>query len=79
MKSPDARRLTSIALIRCGSSTHAFNADQRYVGLPIQSRTGANLVIAAPPNHAVAPPGYYLLVAIDDGGIPSVGRFLRVT
>jgi Kelch motif len=24
MKSPDARRLTSIALIRCGSSTHAF-------------------------------------------------------
>jgi hypothetical protein len=79
MKSPDARRLTSVALVRCGSSTHAFNPDQRYVVLPIQSRTGANLVVAAPPSHGVAPPGYYLLFVIDDGGVPSEGRFLRVT
>jgi hypothetical protein len=79
MKSPDARRLTSIALVRCGSSTHAFNPDQRYVVLPIQSRTGANVVVAAPPSHAVAPPGYYLLFVIDDTGVPSIGRFLRVT
>jgi hypothetical protein len=79
MKSPDARRLTSIALVRCGSSTHAFNPDQRYVVLPIQNRTGANLVVAAPPSHAVAPPGYYLLFVIDDAGVPSVGHYLRVT
>jgi hypothetical protein len=49
------------------------------VVLPIQSRTGANLVVAAPPSHAVAPPGYYLLFVIDDAGVPSLGRFLRVT
>jgi hypothetical protein len=79
MKSPDARHLTSIALVRCGSSTHAFNPDQRYVVLPIHSRTGANLVVGAPPSHAVAPPGYYLLFVIDDAGVPSIGRFLRLT
>jgi Galactose oxidase-like, Early set domain len=79
MKSPDARQLTSTAIVRCGTSTHAFNPDQRYVVLPIHSRTGANMVVAAPPSHAVAPPGYYLLFAIDDAGVPSVGRFVRVT
>jgi hypothetical protein len=74
----DARPLTSAALLRCGSSTHAFNPDQRYVGLEIQRQKAKRLTLVGPPNRNVAPPGYYLLFVLDRKGVPSVGKFIRV-
>jgi hypothetical protein len=74
----DARPLTSAALLRCGSSTHAFNPDQRYVGLEIQQQKARKLTLVGPPDRNVAPPGYYLLFVLDRKSVPSVGRFIRV-
>jgi hypothetical protein len=73
-----ANRIQSVAIIRCGSSTHAFNPDQRYVGLSIQSRSPTAFTVVSPPNGNVAPPGYYLLFIVDDRGVPSIGEFIRV-
>jgi hypothetical protein len=78
ISSPEAPRIRTVCLLRCGSSTHAFNSDQRYVGLVIQSQAPTQLTVASPPNTRVAPPGYYLLFILDDFGLPSVGRFVRV-
>jgi glycosyltransferase involved in cell wall biosynthesis len=79
LSSPQAPAIRSVALIRCGSVTHAFNADQRYVGLAIESRTATQLGIASPPDSRIAPPGYYLLFIVDDSGVPSIGKFVRIT
>ncbi|MCO6428231.1 galactose oxidase-like domain-containing protein [Nitrosomonas communis] len=68
----------SIALVRCGSVTHAFNPDQRYVRLEIISAAGRVVTVASPPDANVAPPGYYLLFIVDELGAPSVGWFLQV-
>jgi hypothetical protein len=64
--------------MRCGSVTHAFDFDQRYVGLAILSRSDTAVTVASPPDTHVAPSGYYLLFLITEDGVPSVGRFTRV-
>jgi hypothetical protein len=77
VESNDAARIARIAFVRAGSATHAYDPDQRYVGAEF-TRSGTQLSIKAPPTTAIAPPGYYLLVLVDSGGLPSVGRFIRI-
>lgn len=76
---PDAPSIRRAVLLRCGSVTHAFDSDQRHVGLTIQSRTYSTLTLASPPDHQVAPPGYYLLFLLNDQSVPSIGKFIRIT
>ncbi len=75
---PDPAAVQSVALLRCGSCTHSFNSDQRYVGCTITARAAANVTVQAPPNGNVAPPGHYLLFVLNANRVPSVARFLRV-
>lgn len=77
---PQAATVDSVALLRCGSVTHAFDADQRYVGLAIVGRDAAagRLTVQLPPTAEVAPPGPYLLFVLDHNGVPSLGRPLHV-
>jgi hypothetical protein len=58
-----------VALLRCGSATHAFDPDQRYVGLDFQI-AGTTITATAPPNGNVAPPGYYMLWIVDSADNP---------
>jgi hypothetical protein len=74
---PEAAAVTTVALMRCGTSTHSFNPDQRHVGLRIVSRSSASITVEAPPNGNVAPPGQYMLFILRDG-VPSVARFVKV-
>ncbi|MFI6738467.1 galactose oxidase early set domain-containing protein [Nonomuraea sp. NPDC050451] len=69
--------ITWLALVRCGSATHAFNSDQRYLGLIAES-TGPGRYAAKIPVQAVAVPGYYLLFACTQNHVPSKGVFVRV-
>lgn len=57
------------ALMRCGTVTHAWDGDQRYVGLAF-SRQDTGLTLTAPPDGSVAPPGAYMLWIVDGGGRP---------
>jgi hypothetical protein len=75
---PDSAEIERAALIRCGSVTHAFDFDQRYIGLAVQSRTASTVTLGLPPDHQIAPPGYYLLFLLGGQDVPSVGRFIRV-
>lgn len=77
VESPDADRVEEIALVRCGSSTHAFNPDQRHVTVDFV-RDGNVLSVTVPSDPAVAVPGYYLLFLLDGDGVPSEGEFVQV-
>jgi hypothetical protein len=64
-----AGEIERVALMRCGSVTHGYDSDQRYVGLAFEQQ-GDHLTVTAPPNGSVAPPGYYMLWIIDVAGVP---------
>ena len=77
VRSSQTDRIVRVAMIRAGSVTHAYNSDQRYVGLGF-SRTGGWLTVKAPPNTGIAPPGYYLLFVLNRDDIPSIGWSVRL-
>lgn len=74
--SDDAAQIESAAMIRCGSVTHSFNPDQRYVGLPILGRDDGNVRLGVPSDRTVAPPGPYLVFLLNADRIPSLGRYM---
>jgi Domain of unknown function (DUF1929) len=79
VRTPQAANIRRVALIRCGSVTHAFDSDQRYIGLTFQYAGGEVLRVNGPSDPAIAPPGYYMLWIIDDVGRPcSLAKFTRV-
>ena len=73
----------SAVLMRPGSSTHATDMDQRFIGLcgatsPCSASNNA-LDLTTPPNGNVAPPGYYMLFLLDSAGVPSEAEFIQLT
>lgn len=79
VRCPQAQQIRRVAITRCGSVTHAFDADQRYVGLTFRTGEGDRLFVTAPPNSRIAPPGYYLLWVLDQNHLPcQEARFIRI-
>jgi hypothetical protein len=74
---PDAASIGSVVLVRPGSQTHAFDQEQRLVGLSFTAGSGV-LNVTAPPNGNIAPPGYYMLFALTSSGVPSVASFVHL-
>jgi hypothetical protein len=73
--------ISSAVLVRPGSTTHAFDMEQRIVGLcgpaPQPACTGAGtLSLTAPPDGNIAPPGYYMLFLLDSAGVPSKAEWV---
>jgi len=77
VQTPDAASIASVVLVRASAVTHAFDMDQRLVGLSFTAGSGA-LNVAGPPSSAIAPPGYYLLFLVNSSGVPSVANFVQV-
>jgi hypothetical protein len=75
-----ANSIARIALLRCGSMTHGFNSDQRYVGLNFNVANNNTLNVISPPTANIAPPGYYMLFLIDNQNrVCQRARFIRVS
>lgn len=69
--------IARVTLLRSSHATHAFNNGQRFQELPF-TRSGDLLSLRTPATASLAPPGYYLLFALDSAGVPSVARPLRL-
>jgi hypothetical protein len=76
--------ISSAVLMRPGSVTHAFDMEQRLIGLcgpapqPPCSGSGT-LTLTTPPDGTIAPPGYYMLFLLDSAGVPSVAQFIQLS
>jgi hypothetical protein len=66
-----------VTLVRASGSTHGLNNTQHFVELAFAVEGGA-LNAQMPINPADAPPGYYLLFVINDAGVPSRARIVRI-
>jgi Malectin domain/Domain of unknown function (DUF1929)/PKD domain len=78
VQTPNAANISSVVLMKLASTTHAFNMDQRLVGLSFTIGSGA-LTVTGPPNGNIAPPGYYMLFLLNSSGVPSIAQFVQVS
>ncbi len=76
LATPQAASIDKVSLIRLGSTTHAFDMNQRFQWLSF-TRGAGDLSISAPASRNVTPPGHYMLFILDDG-VPSVAKIVRV-
>lgn len=77
ISSVSARPITQAVLMRPSSVTHSVNFDQRRIPLHI-SRGKKGFDVTSPTDGSIAPPGYYMLFVIDDLGVPSVSKMIKV-
>jgi PKD repeat protein len=74
---PDAANITRVSLIRLGSTTHAFDMNQRLQWLSFTRGNGA-LSVVVPTSRNVTPPGHYMLFMLNGAGVPSIARIVKV-
>lgn len=74
----DTNNIRSVALMRAGSDTHAFDFDQRMIELAFNGNGGV-LTVNGPSGSNLAPPGYYMLFLLNQAGTPSVAQFVQVS
>ena len=73
---PEASTIDKVSLIRLGSTTHAFDMNQRFQRLSF-SRQSGSLTITAP-TATMSPPGHYMLFLLSENGVPSVAKIVKV-
>ena len=85
IQTPDAANTSKVMLMRPGSVTHAFNVEQRLVGLSFTAGSGV-LNVTAPSDGVStptgstnpAPPGYYMVFLVNSSGVPSTAQFVQL-
>ena len=75
--SPDTD-ISKLVLVRPGAVTHQIDTDQRHVALTFTSNGAGTYTATGPSSANVAPPGYYMLFALNAAGVPSVATWVRV-
>jgi len=74
---PDAGRVRAARLLRPSAVTHVTDVDQRSVALEV-TPSANGVALSVPRAKGLVPSGWYLLFLIDDKGVPSTGRWVRV-
>jgi hypothetical protein len=72
------KAIKQIVLVRPASVTHSVNFEQRRVPLTFSFSRKNQLQATAPVDAAIAPPGYYMMFIIDDKGVPSVAKMVKL-
>jgi hypothetical protein len=71
------RPIARAELIRPAAVTHSSDPNQRFVDLPL-SVDGNNVDLNVTSNPDLAPPGWYMLFAVDANGVPSVAKWVHL-
>ncbi|MFG3659961.1 galactose oxidase-like domain-containing protein [Streptomyces sp. NPDC047706] len=72
------RPIAKAELIRPAAVTHSSDPNQRFVDLPL-SVDGNNIDLNVTSNPDLAPPGWYMLFAVDANGVPSVAEWVHLS
>jgi hypothetical protein len=69
--------ISRLTFIRTGSTTHSNNSDQRFIALTF-AQTGQKLRAVLPSDRTILLPGYYLVFAFNQAGVPSQAKIMGV-
>jgi Galactose oxidase-like, Early set domain len=72
-------RIKTVALLRPAAVTHTNDMDQRHVELDIEGQSGRRITVRAPEDGTWAPPGWYMLFALNNDDVPSRAVFIRLS
>jgi hypothetical protein len=75
--SPEADNIASVSLIALASVTHSIDMNQFYTELSFTKGNG-QLSITAPQNGDQVPAGHYMLFIVNNAGVPSVSRIIKI-
>ncbi|MEA3165952.1 MAG: hypothetical protein QOJ26_821, partial [Thermoplasmata archaeon] len=81
-KASAAGAVDQFVLMRPGSTTHAWDSEQRGIMLEHVQQADGSYSVSAPPDAYVAQPGHYMLFAIGPGNggpVPSVAQFVDLS
>jgi galactose oxidase len=70
--------VSAFALVRLSAVTHSLNNDQRRVPVTFSATSATSYTVQMPTNSGIAPPGYYMLFALNANGVPSVSTTLQL-
>lgn len=74
----DASSIARVTLVRSGSTTHAWNNDQRFLELEFTVGANNTLQVTSPEGPTYAPPGFFMLSVIDNEGVPSISKMVQM-
>jgi len=65
--------------LRLAVTTHGFDQGQRFINCDF-SQNGSALTVSSPASGGVAPPGMYMVFAINNvgDGVPSIARYVKI-
>jgi hypothetical protein len=72
-----ASSITRVSLVRLGSTTHAFNMNQRFNRLTF-TQTAGGLSVKVPASRNLVPPGHYMVFILNGNGVPSTAKIVQV-
>ncbi|MFK7804158.1 MAG: putative Ig domain-containing protein [Anaerolineae bacterium] len=73
--SNDIQRFT---MVKMSGVTHNLNSDQRFLNVDFTSPSNGSYSLTLNSNLNVLTPGYWMLFALDDQGVPSVSHALQI-
>jgi YVTN family beta-propeller protein len=77
IESAEFADIVSVAILRPSGSTHGIDYNQRYVPLDF-TVDGQTLLVDAPIDSNLAPPGLYLLTIKNSIGVPSEATWIKI-
>lgn len=69
--------ISSFTFVRMSGTTHGVNTDQRFLKLSASSSSNNNYTVKIP-NNNIATPGYWMLFAFNNQGVPSKAAVIHV-
>lgn len=78
MTSTQAAPIKTVSLIRPMAVTHSVDGNQRLVDVPFTPNEDGSLELSITDNPNLAPPGWYMLFATDEIGVPSVASWVKI-
>lgn len=77
VQATSAQHIAQMSLMRPSAVTHSLDTEQRLVDLPFTNQ-GDVFELHLPNDPTIAPPGWYMLFAVNDTGVPSVAAWIRL-
>ena len=71
--------IEKFSLVKMSSTTHGVNTDLRYLAPSFKAVGNGNYRLTAHANSNILTPGYWMLFAIDQKGVPSVAKIIQVS
>jgi hypothetical protein len=77
VKTKQAGDIAQVTWVRLSSVTHAQNQNQRFNRLSFVRATGG-LMVTAPAQKNLCPPGHYMMFILNSKGVPSVASIIQI-